>query len=53
MCEKFGASGLDLKDEVLPLAAYGLFSGGEFEGLHVVTNEMEEVRAIPMQLIFA
>ena len=38
LCEKFGASGLDLKDEVLPLAAYGLFSGGEFEGLHVVTK---------------
>ena len=38
VCEKFGASGLDLRDEVLPLAAYGLFYGGEFDGLHVVTK---------------
>ena len=38
VCEKFGASGLDLRDEVLPLAAYGLFSGGEFDGLHVITK---------------
>lgn len=38
VCDKFNASGLDLRDEVLPLAAYGLFSGGEFDGLHVVTK---------------
>ena len=38
LCAKFGASGLDLRDEVLPLAAYGLFCGGEFDGLHVVTK---------------
>lgn len=38
LCERFGASGLDLKDEVLPLAAYGLFCGGDFDGLHVVTK---------------
>ena len=38
VCEKFGASGLELLDEVLPLAAYGLFYGGEFDGLHVVTK---------------
>ena len=38
VCEKFNASGLDLRDEVLPLAAYGLFYGGEFNGLHVVTK---------------
>ena len=38
LCDKFGASGLDLKDEVLPLAAYGLFRGGGFDGLHVVTK---------------
>ena len=38
VCEKFNASGLDLRDEVLPLAAYGLFFGGEFDGLHVVTK---------------
>ena len=38
VCEKFSASGLELRDEVLPLAAYGVFSGGEFDGLHVVTK---------------
>lgn len=38
VCSAFSASGLDLRDEVLPLAAYGLFSGGEFDGLHVVTK---------------
>ena len=38
VCAKVCASGLDLRDEVLPLAAYGLFSGGEFDGLHVVTK---------------
>ena len=38
VCEKFGASGLDLLDEVLPLAAYGLFYGGEFDRLHVITK---------------
>lgn len=38
VCKRFGASGLELKDEVLPLAAYGLFSDGEFSGLHVVTK---------------
>ncbi|MBQ6773768.1 MAG: four-carbon acid sugar kinase family protein [Synergistaceae bacterium] len=39
LCGRFNASGLDLRDEVLPLAAYGVFSGGEFNGLHVVTKE--------------
>ena len=38
VCEKFCASGLELRDEVLPLAAYGVFAGGEFDGLHVVTK---------------
>ncbi len=38
LCETLGASGLDLKDEVLPLAAYGLLSGGDFDGLHVITK---------------
>lgn len=38
ICQRFGASGLELKDEVLPLAAYGLLSEGEFDGLHVVTK---------------
>lgn len=38
VCGKVKASGMDLRDEVLPMAAYGLFSGGEFDGLHVVTK---------------
>ena len=38
LCGRFGASGLDLKDEVLPLAAYGQFSGGEFDGLDFITK---------------
>ncbi|MCR4817402.1 MAG: four-carbon acid sugar kinase family protein [Fretibacterium sp.] len=38
VCRKFGASGLELQDEVLPLAAYGLLRGGAFDGLHIVTK---------------
>ena len=38
LCGHFGAAGLDLKDEVLPLAAYGQFSGGEFDGLDFITK---------------
>lgn len=38
VCERFHAPGLDLKDEVLPLAAYGRFMDGEFAGVHIVTK---------------
>ena len=38
VCRKFSASGLELQDEVLPLAAYGLLRGGAFDGLHIVTK---------------
>ncbi len=38
VCERFGTAGLRLKDEVLPLAAYGEFLGGEFVGVHIVTK---------------
>ncbi len=38
LCEVFGTSGLELKDEVLPLAAYGEFRGGPFQGVHIVTK---------------
>ena len=38
VCESFGAAGLDLKDEVLPLAAYGTILGGPFEGTHLITK---------------
>ncbi|MBE6041067.1 MAG: four-carbon acid sugar kinase family protein [Clostridiales bacterium] len=38
VCERFGAAGLDLKDEVLPLAAYGTILGGPYEGIHLITK---------------
>ena len=38
VCERFETAGLRLKDEVLPLAAYGEFLGGEFQGVHIVTK---------------
>ena len=38
VCRRFGASGLELRDEVLPLAAYGVFLRGDFDGLHIVTK---------------
>lgn len=38
VCKKFQTAGLDLIDEVLPLAAYGRFLKGEFEGVHIITK---------------
>jgi uncharacterized protein YgbK (DUF1537 family) len=38
VCEKFQTAGLSLQDEVLPLAAYGQFLKGEFEGVHIITK---------------
>ena len=38
VCKRFEVAGLELVDEVLPLAAYGKFLKGEFEGVHVVTK---------------
>lgn len=38
VCEKFKTAGLSLMDEVLPLAAYGQFLKGEFEGVHIITK---------------
>lgn len=38
VCERFDTAGLSLMDEVLPLAAYGQFLKGEFEGVHIVTK---------------
>lgn len=38
VCKRFGTAGLLLKDEVLPLAAYGTFIKGEFEGVHIITK---------------
>lgn len=37
-CEICGARAIELKGEVLPLAAYGILIGGEFAGLPVVTK---------------
>ena len=38
VCRRFNTSGLRLRDEVLPLAAYGKFLGGEFDGVHIITK---------------
>ena len=38
ICRRFGAAGLDLLDEVLPLAAYGTFIKGDFDGMQIVTK---------------
>lgn len=38
VCKKFQTAGLSLMDEVLPLAAYGRFLKGEFEGVHIITK---------------
>lgn len=38
VCERFHTAGLSLMDEVLPLAAYGQFLKGEFEGVHIITK---------------
>lgn len=38
ICKKSGTAGLQLVDEVLPLAAYGTFLNGEFEGIHLITK---------------
>lgn len=35
---RLGASGINLIDEVLPLAAYGEFIAGEFDGLKIITK---------------
>lgn len=38
VCKKFQVAGLNLMDEVLPLAAYGNFLKGEFDGTHIITK---------------
>ena len=37
--KRFQTYGIRLLDEVVPLASYGEFIGGEFSGLNVVTKE--------------
>ena len=43
VCKKFDTAGLSLLDEVLPLAAYGQFLKGEFEGVHIITKGGRDV----------
>lgn len=38
VCKRFDTAGLRLLDEVLPLAAYGQFLKGEFDGIHIITK---------------
>lgn len=38
VCRRFNTAGLHIIDEVLPLAAYGKFIKGAFEGIHIVTK---------------
>ena len=38
VCGRFGTAGLRLAGEVLPLAAYGTFLQGPFDGVHIVTK---------------
>ena len=38
VCQRFETAGLSLMDEVLPLAAYGQFLKGKFEGVHIITK---------------
>ena len=37
-CEVSGTKAIDLKDEVMPLVAYGHLVGGEFDGLGIVSK---------------
>ena len=38
VCNCLGATGVELKDEVLPLAAFGKVHGGSIEGLSIITK---------------
>ncbi|ROR30600.1 uncharacterized protein YgbK (DUF1537 family) [Mobilisporobacter senegalensis] len=38
VCKEFNTAGLRLLDEVVPLAAYGQFIQGEFDGIHIITK---------------
>lgn len=38
VCKEFNTAGLRLMDEVIPLAAYGQFIQGEFDGIHIITK---------------
>ena len=38
VCHKMETSGIDLADEVLPLAAFGSFMDGPFKGVQIITK---------------
>ncbi|EPS50714.1 hypothetical protein CFSAN002367_11094 [Clostridium botulinum CFSAN002367] len=38
ICRKFNSAGLELLDEVMPLAAYGKFIEGEFPDMKIVSK---------------
>lgn len=38
VCRKVETSGIDLNDEVLPLAAFGTFMDGPFKGVQIITK---------------
>ena len=38
VCRKVQTSGIDLNDEVLPLAAFGSFMDGPFKGVQIITK---------------
>lgn len=38
ICERFRSSGMELLQEIIPLAAYGTLVGGDFPGLKIVTK---------------
>lgn len=38
VCGRFGTAGLCLMDEVLPLAAYGTFLKGDYDGISIITK---------------
>lgn len=38
ICSVGQTEGIQLKDEVLPLVSYGIFTGGYFDGLPVITK---------------
>jgi uncharacterized protein YgbK (DUF1537 family) len=38
VCKELKAAGIEVKDEVLPLAAYGRLIGGKYSDIHIITK---------------
>lgn len=38
LCEEWGSVGVEIKEEVIPLAAYGRLIGGEMDGLRIISK---------------